>query len=939
MNSEKQSARIEEQQKSFMIPRATYRVQFGKDFGFDDAGEIAPYLAKLGISHVYASPYLLARPGSKHGYDVTNHNALNGELGDEAAFARMNRAFRENGLGQILDFVPNHMGVGGADNPLWLDVLEWGRDSRYAQWFDIDWDSHSEYLSGKLLVPFLGEQYGAVLQSGKIELRFDEKDGAFSVWLYGTHKLPVAPRSYPEIFGGGTEEEKKLAGEFAVLRDHLPDVQGRAAELKTDLADRYGKDAAVRGAVEGALQRFRGNVDDVKSWDSLDSLIRLQHWRPTHFRVAADEINYRRFFNISELAGIRMELPEVFEHTHRLLLQLSREGSLQGLRIDHIDGLYNPKEYLERLRGSFGASFYVVVEKILSAHESLREDWPVDGTTGYDFCAQLTALLVDAAAEAALTRFYREFTGETQAFSEIVRESKIKIMENELGSELEALAREAVRVARLDLRTTDFTRHILRRALLQIIACFPVYRTYVDESGPQEEDERYIHWAVAQARKNDEEVDASVFEFLERLLTGRLAEGSPRDFYKRAATRCAMKAQQLSGPVMAKGLEDTALYRYNRFAGLNEVGTSPEQFGLPVAAFHKENAHRAERWPRTMLATSTHDAKHGEDARARLAVLSLVPNEWAAKVGAWSRILRARRGDVEGTAPPERNDEYLFFQNLIATWPAELTLPRGLDASALGQYAERLQEAMIKSVREARVHSNWISPNTAYENAMTDFVKDALNPAVAQTFLEAFLPFQQQIAEMGVRNSLTQVFLKIVSPGVADFYQGSDLWNLSLPDPDNRRAVDFGARRQMLDRLRESGGKDRRTHLGELLRNWHDGAIKLELIRTLLAFRREHAEVFARGSYEALQNLEEGAPRVCAFFRSTERERFLAIALLHARVARGDSPRGQLGLGSQGGVRQWKDVITERTMRTGEQGVDLGNVFSEVPVALLVPVE
>ncbi|MGB2634243.1 MAG: malto-oligosyltrehalose synthase, partial [Candidatus Acidiferrum sp.] len=740
-----------------MIPRATYRIQFGKDFGFDAAAEIAPYLAGVGISHVYASPYLLARPGSKHGYDVTNHNALNGELGDAEAFARMNQAFRQHGLQQILDFVPNHMGVGGADNPLWLDVLEWGRESRYAGWFDIDWDSHSEYLSGKLLVPFLGEQYGAVLESAKIALRFDENDGAFSVWLYGTHKLPVTPPSYPELFGGGTEVEKTLAGEFAALRDHLPDVQGRAAELKKDLADRFGKDAQVREAVEGALKRFQGNTGDVKSWDNLDSLIRLQHWRPTHFRVAADDINYRRFFNISELAGIRMELPEVFEHTHRLVLRLAREDSLQGLRIDHIDGLYDPKEYSEKLRGSFGKSFYIVVEKILSAHESLREDWPVDGTTGYEFCAQLTALLVDAAAEPALARFYREFTGETQAFSEIVRESKIKIMQNELGSELEALARDAVRVARLDLRTTDFTRHILRRALLQIIACFPVYRTYVDESGPQEEDERYIHWAVAQASKNEEEVDASVFEFLERLLTGKLAEGSSRDFYKRAAIRCAMKAQQLSGPVMAKGLEDTALYRYNRFVALNEVGTSPEQFGLSVATFHKENAHRADRWPRTMLATSTHDVKHGEDARARLAALSLVPDEWVAKVGAWSRILRARRGDVEGTAPPARNDEYLFFQNLIATWPAELSLPRGLDVAALGQYAGRLQGAMIKSVREARVRSNWISPNAPYENALAEFVKDALNPEMAQTFLEAFLPFQQAIAEMGVRNSLVQV--------------------------------------------------------------------------------------------------------------------------------------------------------------------------------------
>jgi (1->4)-alpha-D-glucan 1-alpha-D-glucosylmutase len=646
-----------------MIPRATYRIQFGKEFTFKDAAAIAPYLADLGISHVYASPYLLARPGSKHGYDITNHNALNGELGTEEDFQHMNQSFDRHGLKQILDFVPNHMGVGGADNPFWLDVLEWGRDSHYASWFDINWDSHREDLDGKLLVPFLGDQYGIVLDSGKIELKFDANDGTFAVWLYDTHKLPIAPPTYSQILLNASPALKNLLEAFAALRDDGPNMQHRAAELKLQLAHSVDDNPEVRQGVEAALARFRGTPGVSESWNPLDSLIRLQPWRPTHFRVAADDINYRRFFNISELAGIHMELPEVFEHTHQLVLRLVKEGHLQGLRIDHIDGLYDPKQYLERLRSRAPEPFYLVVEKILTGPESLPEDWPVEGTTGYDFCAQATALLVDTSAEGKFSGFYQEFTGQSQSFATIVRESKIKILENEMASELESLARDALRVARLDRCTADFTQHILRRALKEIIAGFPVYRTYIDGGPLRETDERYIHWAVAQAIKYEQELDKSVFDFLERLLKGQLAKPKSSDFFRQSALRCAMRAQQLSGPVMAKGLEDTVLYRYNRLVALNDVGASPEQFGLSAAAFHKENHHRAEHWPHTLLATSTHDVKHGEDARARLAALSLFPEEWAAKVRAWSRILRARRGDVEGTAPPEWNDEYLFFQN------------------------------------------------------------------------------------------------------------------------------------------------------------------------------------------------------------------------------------------------------------------------------------
>jgi (1->4)-alpha-D-glucan 1-alpha-D-glucosylmutase len=919
-----------------MIPRATYRLQFGRKFGFKDAAAVAPYLAQLGISHVYASPYLQARPGSAHGYDITNHNELNGELGDEAAFESMLSAFRANGLEHILDYVPNHMGVGGSDNPFWLDVLEWGRESRYASWFDIDWDSHSEYLKDKLLVPFLGDQYGAVLEAGEFDLKLDENEGAFSVWLYHTHKLPVAPPTYDVVLEEAGAEFRRLADEFAGLRAITHDRQSYASERKQRLKDCLAAKPDTVLVMQRALQKFRGRPGDLESWNKLDSLIRVQHWRPTHFRVAADDINYRRFFNINELAGIRMELPEVFEHTHRLVFRLLSEGRLQGLRIDHIDGLFDPKVYLEQLRAKVSEPFYLVVEKILAAHEAIPRDWLVDGTTGYEFCAEVTALLVDPAAEAVLTDFYQEFAGEFDPFAEIVRESKIKILENDLASELESLSHDAVGVARQNPRTTDFTRNILRRALKQTIACFPVYRTYVDLRGPHESDNRYVHWAIARAMRYEREVDKSVFEFLEQLLTGRLEQKTVSELQKRSAIRCAMKAQQLSGPVMAKGFEDTALYRYNRFLALNEVGSSPDQFGLSVDEFHKANEHRADKWPHTLLATSTHDVKHGEDARARLAALSLVPGEWVAKVQIWSRLLRARHGDVEGIAPPNHNDEYMFFQNLIATWPAELTLPNPLSVPILQQFSERMQAAMVKSVREARVQSNWISPENAYENAFTHFVRDALNPEISHAFLEAFLPFEQQVAEMGVRNSLAQVLLKVASPGVPDFYQGSDLWNLNLPDPDNRRAVDFAKRQELLSKLRAAmtKEKDQQRVWSDLLTMWHDGGIKLAVIQKLLEFRRANRRLFECGSYEPISLPEAAYLKVCVFKRRFEQRSVIAIACLDVRLTPGSIGQARLSLGEP--TKKWMDAISKKAIEANNGEIMLSEVFEPLPIALLV---
>jgi (1->4)-alpha-D-glucan 1-alpha-D-glucosylmutase len=922
-----------------MLPRATYRIQFGKKFGFDQAASIAPYLAELGISHVYASPYLNARPGSEHGYDITDHNSLNSDLGDAPAFQKMLHAFRENNLEHILDYVPNHMGVGGADNPYWLDVLEWGQESQYAAWFDIDWHSHSEFLDGKLLVPFLADQYGAVLEAGKFEVKFDSERGEFSIWIYDTHKLPVTPPTYPLILGNEAPELERFADEFSALPSARTQLVRKTAELKSQLAQLVASDEKLHSALNTAIERFRGTTGQLDSWSKLDSLIREQNWRPTHFRVASDDINYRRFFNISELAGIRMELPEVFEQAHRFVFQLLSDGNLQGVRIDHVDGLYDPKEYLNRLREAAGVSFYLAVEKILASHEALQPSWPVDGTTGYEFCNQVTGLMIDPTAEPVFTRFYQEFTGDRHSFPDIAREAKIKIMENEMASELEALSREAVRIARENPRTTDFTLNILRRALKETIACFPVYRTYVDDSGRDETAERYIHWAISQATKNEQELHPTVFEFLEQALTGRLVDHSHSGYSRHSVIHFAMKVQQFSGPVMAKGLEDTAFYRYNRFIALNEVGGSPNQFGVSVSLFHKENQRRAEKWPHGMLTTSTHDTKRGEDARARLAALSLVPDEWTAKVAGWSRILRARRGDVEGTAPPARNDEYLFFQYLIASWPAELTLPIPLEPRALEAYSERLQGAMIKAIREARIRSNWISPDATYEGAIKDFVHDALDPMRATTFFENFLPFQEIIAQMGVRNSLVQLLLKMTSPGVADLYQGSELWDLNLPDPDNRRPVDFESRKSLLQRGRSDSSEDRQSRFSYLLTNWHDGAVKLAVLTSLLAFRRDHTSLFDSGAYEPLSPSEGSGDRIFAFLRIADEQACLVMASLDARRESTNTLNLTIPLGSRSHVSQWKDQITGKTVRSQNGMLKSSEVLMTLPIALLTPAQ
>jgi (1->4)-alpha-D-glucan 1-alpha-D-glucosylmutase len=899
-------------------PRATYRLQFRREFGFHDAAALAPYLSGLGVSHVYASPYLRARPGSTHGYDIVAHDELNPELGDRAAFAAMHEAFNVSGLAQILDFVPNHMGVTGADNPLWLDVLEWGPDSPYAGWFDIDWEPAALYLTEKLLVPVLGDQYGAVLGDGKLELKFDAAAGSFAVWAYDTHKLPVSPLHYAQVLGNEDPHLERLGDAFSALPEWRPQVKRRAEELKQELAMAVASRPEAAACVAERLRRFNGDSQEGDaSRARLDALIQRQYWRASHFRVAGDDINYRRFFNINDLAGLRVELPEVFEHIHQLVAQLLRNGVIDGLRIDHIDGLLDPAQYLARLRamaldpGGVSRPFHVVVEKILAEDERLPAEWQVEGTTGYEFANQMLRLLTDARGEPALTAIWREFSGARDTFEEMVRDSKIFIMKNEMASELNVLARDAARVARQNSRTADFTRRILHRALRATVACFPVYRTYLDSRGEiSEADRRRILSALAGARELERDLDPSVFDFLELLLTGALVSSPRSGFSRHAALRCAMKFQQFSGPVMAKGLEDTAFYRYNRLISHNEVGGDPRRLGGTLQDFHDENLQRQRNAPASMLGTSTHDTKRGEDVRMRLVTLAEIPEEWSERVRAWHRILGA-----EARALDDASLEYFFYQTLLGSYPVTAGF-------SVDEYRDRLCGAMTKAAREARHRTSWARPNEAYEACLTALVGAAL---ASRVFMDDFEPFQQRVARAGAQNSLVQTVLKLTLPGVPDIYQGAELWDLSLVDPDNRRPVDYGLRQALLSELLTRWEQQPAATLRDASANWQDGRIKLLLTAVLLRLRADN-DALVSGEYVPCEFAAESGS--AGFLRRSADSTVLVTFRRFPLATQRGTARSRIELPKEGGP--WQDVL--RPAR-GEPGENFSS-DTELPVGV-----
>jgi (1->4)-alpha-D-glucan 1-alpha-D-glucosylmutase len=908
-------------------PVSTYRLQFNREFRFVDARALVPYLHALGVTHCYSSPLLKARAGSAHGYDITDHNSLNPEIGSEEEFHALVSELHANGMALILDTVPNHMGVGHGDNPWWQDVLQNGRSSAYADFFDIDWEPFKPELRDKVLFPVLGGSYGVELERGHLRLKFD---GSFFVQYFDKH-MPVDPQTIPLIFEPLGDlrvqpveipeaERAELEDVLFKLRQLPPNnstdpqpVSRRRSEAPAllqrlqQLAEHSG---TIRSLIESALAALNGEAGVPRSFDWLHRLLDAQPYRLAHWLVSGEEINYRRFFDVNDLAGLRMENPRVFAATHQLLRRLLADGSVAGVRIDHPDGLLNPPQYFIRLQMLYAASqccgaeprgpvaengieeevqtifgqhewmqrqapLYVVLEKILEPGEHLPA-WPIDGTVGYGFTNLLNGIFIDARNRRSFTRIYERIIGGIVEPETVIYEAKDQVMNTALASEVAVLTNLLDEISSADRHARDFTAKSLATVIRETIACFPVYRTYIDERGNVSElDRAFIDAAIARAKRRNEAMPASVFDFLRNilLLQGSAPEGDGEQYRK--WLYFVLKFQQLSGPVMAKGLEDTACYVYNRLTSVNEVGGSPAEFGFPVEEFHRGNLERAEKWPHALLLTSSHDTKRSEDVRARLNVLSEMPRDWSAAVMRWRRMNQAAKITIsDGRLVPDPNEEYLLYQTLVGAWPFGPELD--------GEFASRIERYMSKAAHEAKVNLSWVNDNPEYVRALNEFIARILTPASAgkrNPFLQRVEEFVRPVAYFGALNSLAQVLLKITAPGVPDFYQGNELWEFRLVDPDNRHPVDFASRERLLNELvRQSGEVSLLELCSDLMANYQDGRIKMWMTMRALNFRREHQELFRVGSYTPLTAANEKQEHVVAFARGHE-DRAIVVAI------------------------------------------------------------
>jgi (1->4)-alpha-D-glucan 1-alpha-D-glucosylmutase len=857
-------------------------------FGFDEAAAIVPYLATLGVSHVYCSPYLQAAPGSTHGYDAADPSRVNDELGGPEAHGRFLEALRRGGLGQVLDIVPNHMTNKGRANRWWWDILEHGRNSRYALYFDVNWHPNDPKLAEKVLLPFLGDHYGRLLERGEITLA---REGECFLVRYGDHELPVAPESLEQALESAADRMDE-----GLLRE-----AARAARMPEDCDPEaaYAAAESMYAAIAKALAEEPGAAETldavVAEWnaspEALDRLLSRQHYRLAFWRTGSGEINYRRFFVENALVGVCVENERVFGAMHGKVLQWVREGLVEGLRIDHVDGLRDPQRYLERLREQ-APQAWIVVEKILSPDERMPESWPVQGTTGYDFLNALSGLFVDPAAEKPLTDFYAEFTREPVDFDAEVREKKLLVLRTGLASEVFRLALLLLSISEKHWRYRDYTVAELRDVLSELIADFPVYRSYTrpEVNVVSDQDECCIRAAADRAMHERPDVDPQLFEFVRDLLLLRTRGVLEDDFL--------LRFQQLSGPAMAKGAEDTAFYTYNRLVCLNEVGGSPERFGTAQEEFHAYCAYLQSAWPETMTTTATHDTKRGEDLRARLALLSEMPEAWAEAVRRWASINQGRR---ENDAP-SRNDEYLFYQTLVGAWPLE---------------RERAVEYMLKAAREAKTHTDWTEPNAAYEEAVAHFVEGCLED---ETFCKDLEAFVQPLVEPGRVNALAQLCLKLCAPGIPDTYQGTELWDLSLVDPDNRRPVDYALRQRLLSELDGLSPE-------EIFDRADEGLPKLWLLQKGLDLRRRRPEAFGPDAgYTPLGAQGAHADRVVAFMRGQD---VVAVATRQNLRLRENWADTSLELPPG----RWLNALTRE--ETFEGRVNMVDLFARSPVAIL----
>ncbi|HEY7291973.1 MAG TPA: malto-oligosyltrehalose synthase [Vicinamibacterales bacterium] len=957
-------------------PIATYRLQFNRDFTFLDARTVVDYLHRLGISDCYSSSYLAAVPDSPHGYDVADPTHLNPDLGSEDDYWEWVEALRTHGMGHVLDLVPNHMGIAKSANPWWQDVLENGPSSRFARVFDIEWRPVKDELADKVLIPILGDQYGAVLE--RQELRLFYERGAFTVRYYDD-LLPIAPDTYGLVLGVGlttwlnehpgpaAEELQSILTASAHLparSTHDPEaIVTRAREkevVKRRLAALTGESPIVQAYVDDCVTRINGTRGHPRSFDRLDGLLNAQSYRLAHWRVASEEINYRRFFDVNKLAAVRMEDPWVFEEVHRFAIDLIRRGGPTGLRIDHVDGLFAPRDYLQRLQTAVGNGdvppaidptraphdppFFVVVEKILGTGERVPDDWPVAGTTGYEFGAMTNNLFVDARNTRAFDEIYRRFVREALSFAELSYRAKKQVLHETMSGDINSLGHQLNRFSERNRHFRDFTLYSLISALKDVIACFPVYRTYITAADPVSEgDARFVRDAVRCAKRRSTTVPAMVFDFVERLLLKQTPIATQDDCDERA--RFIGKFQQLTSPVAAKGIEDTALYVYNRLLSMNEVGGDPTRFGIDPAAVHEWMIERQRRWPAALSALSTHDSKRGEDVRARLNVLSEVPGAWKAMITKWRGLNRRLKVDVLGATAPDANEEYFLYQTLVGIWPFDRNI---------ASIRERMSAYITKALREAKVHTSWLTPNEEYEAGVIAFLNGILDRRKSSPFLQSFEAFQARVAELGIYNSLAQLLVKITAPGVPDFYQGTELWDFTLVDPDNRRPVDYGARRDALSSVTAlRGGRTGTDAAEELLRSRTDGRIKMFVTTHALEARATHRSLFEDGEYLPLA--ASGIRRDSIFAYARRRGDSMTVTCVPRLVASlipdvtsppvgsavwGDT-RIELPTACESCVRNLNDVFTRAGVRghkvAGRLHLNVSELLERFPVALLVP--
>jgi (1->4)-alpha-D-glucan 1-alpha-D-glucosylmutase len=920
---------------------ATYRLQFNGNFRFEDAAEILPYLSELGVTQIYASPLTRSGAQSTHGYDVCNFDEIDPKLGGDEGFQQFSVKMQAAGLGLLLDIVPNHMRA-DISNPWWRDVLEKGPYSVYANYFDIDWASHAPSAYRKVLLPILGGLYADILESGQLKAVFSE--GAF--WFtYGPHRFPASVASVAEIL-----EQVELPPESAEARAMQALIERcRVANRAEEIDEAKGglreleRSEAFTAALARCLEVFNGIPGDPHSFDRLDRMLQGQNYRLCWWRIGPEQIDYRRFFDITDLVCLNAQIPEVFEASHRLLRKLIRAGKICGLRIDHLDGLWDPQQYIGRVRELWPeeARFrYVVAEKILATTESLPLEWPISGTTGYDFLNEVNGIFVNRAHKEALNHFYKMLTGASTNFRQLLFACRLKLLRQSFPGQFAALVDRFALVAAKTRYGRDFPLESIRMALAHFISAFPVYRNYVTQNthSLSAQEKRAVEAAFRECRRRAPTLDPRLLGFMRQIMILEF----PSDFDDRSKTEARhfiMKLQQLTAPLAAKGLEDTACYRYNRLISLNEVGGNPGKFGLPVRAFHRANQKRARHWPHTLIATATHDTKHGEDARARINVLSEMPEVWAAQVRRWRETNQSAKTAINDKLAPCHNDEYLIYQILTAAWsPESQENPQ--------VFHDRIIDYMLKAVREAKKHTSWTDPDEPYESALKSFISRLLSPGPENLFLPDFTEFARRIAFFGYLNSLSQLLLKATSPGVPDFYQGTELWDLTLVDPDNRRPVDYVLRTALLKELQERWARTPRSQfLGELVETMPTGAIKLYVTWQLLWLRREWPRIFSEGRYVPAKLSGPAEQHLCAFVRETQTDQVIVAAPRlvcgrtrgEVRLPVGEEFWGETLLtwpGAQKG-KTFQELFSARTVRL-EGALRVSEILAEFPIAVLI---